>query len=262
MFLPILNKAIALTKAYIAATNNGRQFAFRFCRNDPKIRSLIYMKKQILLIAFTAISAFAIAQVKPTFGVRAGIVSAGMRGDAVNSLTNILDFTNGMITTGNRTGFFAGSYATVSLTDIISLEPAVYYSQKGYALTGALNVKGAGFLGANARAQLNAHYIDLPVLVKANLSGFQVFAGPQVSYLVSSDLRTTAGVLGINLLNTKINATSQFNRLDAAVTGGIGYQFGKINVMASYDYGILKTDANRNMKLYNQSFRLGIGMTL
>lgn len=220
------------------------------------------MKKQILLIAFIAISTLAMAQIKPSFGVRAGLSSSSMRGDAVNSLKNMVDYTNGMITTSSHTGFFAGGYATIPFTDIISLEPALYYSQKGYELKGSLNVKGIGFLGANAKAQLNSQYIDLPVLVKANISGFQVFAGPQISYLLQSSLNTTAGVLGLNLLNTKMDATGQFNRLDAGVTGGVGYQFTKnVNVMASYDYGLSKVDANRNMKSYNQSFKVGVGMS-
>jgi len=192
----------------------------------------------------------------------AEVTSASMRGDAVNSLGNILDFTNGMITTGSRTGFFAGAYATVPLSDVISVEPALYYSQKGYEMKGSLNVKGLGFLGANAKAKLNAQYIDLPVLLKANINGFQVFAGPQVSYLTNADLHTTAGVFGINLLNTKLNATSQFNRWDAGVTGGIGYQFiNGINVMASYDHGLTRVDANRSLNSYNRSFKVGIGMS-
>lgn len=220
------------------------------------------MKKQILLFVSIAISTLSIAQLKPSFGVRGGVTSASMRGDAVNSLGNILDFTNGMITTGSRTGFFAGTYATVPLSDVISVEPALYYSQKGYEMKGSLNVKGLGFLGANAKAKLNAQYIDLPVLLKANINGFQVFAGPQVSYLTNADLHTTAGVFGINLLNTKLSATSQFNRWDAGVTGGIGYQFiNGINVIASYDHGLTRVDANRSLNSYNRSFKVGIGMS-
>lgn len=221
------------------------------------------MKKQILLMAFIAISTLAIAQVKPTFGVRAGLSSAGLQGDAVNSLKNTLDFTNGMVTSGYRTGFFAGTYATVLLNDMISLEPALYYSQKGYALEGSLNTKATKFLSANVKAQLNSQYIDMPVLLKVNYNGFQLFAGPQVSYLVQADLRTTAGVLGVNLLNRKINAASQFNRWDAGLTGGIGYQFTNgINVMAAYDYGLSKADANKSLNSYNRSFKVGVGFRL
>jgi hypothetical protein len=220
------------------------------------------MKKQSLLLTFLVISIFSFAQVQPSFGVRAGITSSGMRGDAVNSLNNLLDVTNGMITTQSRTGFFAGGYASIPVSNIVSIEPAVYYSQKGYELNGALNLKGVEFLGVNAKARLNSQYIDIPVLLKANLGGFQVFAGPQVSYLANADLRTTAGVLGLNLLNSKLDATNQFNRWDAAVTGGIGYQFTNgMNVIASYDYGLSKVDANKSLNSYNQSFKVGVGMS-
>jgi hypothetical protein len=218
------------------------------------------MKKQILLIASIVISTLTIAQVKPSFGVRAGLSSAGMRGDAVNNLKDMLDFANGMITPGNNTGMFAGGYAAIPIGETISFEPALYYSQKGYQLRGEFNIKGAEFIGANARAKLNSQYIDIPVLVKANMNGLQLFAGPQLSYLVKADLNTTAGVFGFNLLNRRMDATEQFNRWDAAITGGIGYQFAQgLNIIASYDYGLSKVDANRNLNSYNRAIKIGIG---
>ena len=218
------------------------------------------MKKQILLSVFIIVSSLAIAQVKPSFGVRAGLSTSRMQGDAVNSLKSTIDFANGMITTPSHTGFFAGGYASIPLANAFSVEPALYYSQKGYELKGAFNIKGLGFLGANAKADLNSQYIDIPVLLKANYNGFQVFAGPQVSYLVKADLKTTAGALGINILNKTMDASSQFSRWDAGVTGGIGYQFTNgINVMAAYDYGLTKVDANRSFNSCNRSFKVGVG---
>ncbi len=219
------------------------------------------MKKQILLIASIALSTLAIAQVKPSFGIRAGVSSSGMRGDAAGNIKNIAGFTNGIINTSQRTGFFAGTYAAIPFNNLISVEPALYYSQKGYGLKGDYTVKNAGFLGANAKARLNTQYIDLPVVIKATISGFQLFAGPQISYLIHADLHTTAGALGINLLNAKTNATQQFNRWNEGVTAGIGYQFTNgINVMAAYDYGLSKADANKNIQAYSQSFKAGIGV--
>jgi hypothetical protein len=220
------------------------------------------MKKQILLILSITFSTFIMAQtqVQPTLGVRAGLSSAGMRGDAVNSLQNMLDFAKGMVTTTDHTGFFAGGYASVPVSDIFSVEPALYYSQKGYAMKGELNLKGLSFLGAKAKAKLNMQYIDMPVLLKADINGFQIFAGPQLSYLANANLQTTAGVLGINLLNKKIDATQQFNRWDAALTGGVGYKFmNGVNVMASYDYGLSRVDANKMLNAYNRSFKVGVG---
>lgn len=221
------------------------------------------MKKQILLIASIIISTLANAQVTPSFGIRIGATSSGMRGDAVNNLKDMLDFTNGMITTSDRTGFFAGGFASFPMDNVLSFEPAIYYSQKGYEMKGELGLKGVEFLGANAKAKLNLQYIDIPVMIKANFGGLQLFGGPQFSYLASANLRTTAGVFGFNLLNKKMNASNQFNKMDIAVTGGIGYQLtSKINILALYDYGLSKVDANKNLNSYNRSIKVGIGISL
>ena len=185
-----------------------------------------------------------------------------MSGDAVNSLQNMLDFTSGAIKTQNRTGFFAGAYTNIPVTDKVSIEPGLYYTQKGYALQGDLNIKGAEFLGVNAKAQLNTQYVDLPVVVKGNFGGLQVFAGPQVSYLTKADLNTTAGALGFNIVNSTADASDQFNRWDAAITGGLGYQFSNgLNITAAYDHGLSKVDANKNLNAYNRSFKVGIGLS-
>ncbi len=219
------------------------------------------MKKQILLLASLVIGIFGFAQSKPSFGIRAGITSSTMKGDAANSLQNLLDYTNGAITTSAHTGFFAGANASIPVSDLVSVEPGLYYSQKGYEMNGELNVKGLDFIGANAKAKLTSHYVDLPVLLKLNLKGLQIFAGPQVSYLTKADLKTTAGVLGFNLLNKTMDATGQFNRWDAAVTGGIGYRFANgFNISASYDYGLSKADANQDFDLYNRGFKVGAGI--
>lgn len=218
------------------------------------------MKKHLLLLTSILISTFAFSQSIPSFGVRAGLSSAGMYGNAVNSLNNLVGFANGNITTSNRYGFFTGSYVSIPVSSKVSIEPAVYYSQKGYELRGSLSFKGLDFLGTNAKAALVSQYIDVPILIKGTFNGFQVFAGPQLSYLAKADLKSTAGVLGFNLLNSKTDATSQFNRWDAALTGGVGYQFSNgINLMASYDYGLLKVDANRSVNSYNKALKVGVG---
>jgi hypothetical protein len=220
------------------------------------------MKKLSFILFVTVLSVSVSAQKSAaTFGVKAGLSNSGFRGDAVGNLNDLLDFTDGMVTTNNRTGLFAGAYATLPLGGIISLEPGLYYTEKGYEVKGELGLKGLEFLGANAKAQLQQQYIDIPLLLKADLGGgLQVFAGPQVSYLAKSNLKTTAGLLGFNLLNKTMDATDQFNRWDMGVTGGVGYQFTNgLNLSASYDYGLSKVDANKNVNGYNTAFKVGIG---
>lgn len=220
------------------------------------------MKKQLALAALSFLSFGAFAQQTPSFGIRAGASAATIKGDAANSLTNLIDYTNGAIKESSRTGFFGGAYVNIPLGGNISVEPALYYSQKGYELKGELGIKGAEFIGANARARLTSHYIDLPVVLKADLGGFQVFAGPQVSYLANASVRTTAGVLGFNLLNKRMDASEQFNRFDAGITGGIGYKFANgVNITAAYDHGLSRIDANQSMNAYNRSVKVGLGFS-
>lgn len=220
------------------------------------------MKKHILLLAAIAISTAAFSQGKPSFGIKAGVSHSGLKGEAVNNLQDMMDFSDGMITTQNKTGFFAGGNATIPVSKSFSVEPGLYYSQKGYTLKGELEIKGLSFLGANAKAQLNTHYIDLPVVAKVNTGGLQFFAGPQLSYLAKADLRMTAGALGFNLYDEKMDATDELNRWDAAIIGGIGYQFTNgMNISASYDHGLSKTDANKRFDSYNRSFKVGVGFT-
>jgi hypothetical protein len=201
---------------------------------------------------------------KPTFGVRAGVLSSGIRGEASGNLDNLLSLGNGMFTTANHTGFYAGAYASIPMTTGLSIEPGLFYSQKGYEINGDITIKGAGFLGANAKAKLESEYLDIPVLLKAELgSGFQLFAGPQFSYLMKANLKSTAGILGINLLNSTLDATEQFNRWDMGLTGGIGYKLSNgININAAYDYGLSKLDKNQNTKAYNYAIKIGVGIQL
>ena len=180
----------------------------------------------------------------------------------MNSLQSLVDFSNGAIKTSNRTGFFAGGFVNIPVSEQFSVEPAVYYSQKGYELGGSLSLKGADFLSANAKAQLNTTYIDIPVLAKVNVSGLQLFAGPQVSYLADAKLRTTAGALGFNIVDNTMDAKNQFNQWDVALTGGVGYQFGNgFSVSAAYDHGLSKVDKGQNFDSYNRVFKVGVGLT-
>jgi Outer membrane protein beta-barrel domain len=125
-------------------------------------------------------------------------------------------------------------------------------------VSGNYSIKGISFLNASASAVLNISYIDLPVLLKANFNGLQIFAGPQVSYLMGARLNTKASVAGINVFNNSMDASSQLNKWDAGVTGGIGYQFANgLRINAAYERGLSKLDQGKNTSAYNQGFKIG-----
>ncbi len=219
------------------------------------------MKNLFLLSLSILISGIVTAQSDVKFGVKAGLSSASMRGDAVKNLGSLISETNGFVSTRSRNGFYAGGFVDVPLGSDLSVESGVYYTQKGYELRGNLNIKGLGFLGANASTQLQADYVDIPLLIKLKAGAFHAFAGPQVSYLTSANLRTRAGILGINLLNNKTDVSNNFNRWDMAVSAGIGYAFThNVSVQAAYDYGLSRVNAGQSVNAYNQAFKIGLAI--
>jgi hypothetical protein len=218
------------------------------------------MKKKILLSFSLFLSIASFAQIK--YGVAAGVSSYSINGNAADNLKQVLSFTNGIVATRPVTGFYGGGYANIPLANNFSVEPGVYYSTKGYALTGAYTIKGIDILTADATAKLNSSYIEMPLLLKGNFNGLQIFAGPQLSYLTNASLNTSAGFAGINLINSKMDVTNQLNRLDIGVTGGMGYQFSNgLRITGSYERGLSKVDAGQNVKSYNQGFKIGAGIS-
>jgi len=219
------------------------------------------MKKHLLMAVVLLAATSAFAQEKITVGIRAGVSSATITGDARNSLNSLVEATDGVVTTRNKTGFFAGASVNIPLGSGISVEPGILYDQKGMELRGGYQFKGiAAVLSPSARAALTLNYLTVPVLVKGSFGGFQVFAGPQVSFLTNADLNVRAGALGFDVYRNRMDASAQFNKTDLGVTGGIGYQFGKgFSISAAYDRGLTRVDADRRMNAFNQAVKVGVG---
>lgn len=218
------------------------------------------MKKVFTLIAAFSILSFA-GFSQTTFGVKAGVNNSSWKGDATQSLNDLLSVTNGYLKTNSRTGFYAGGFADIPLSGSFSIEPGVYYSQKGYQIKGDLKMDKLDMIGANATATLQSHYIDMPVLLKAEVAkGLRIYAGPQVSYLVKDNLNLRAGALGFDLLNTNMDVTDQFRKVDMSLVGGVGYTFENgLSIEAGYDHGLSRVDKNSNFKSFNRTFKVGLG---
>jgi Outer membrane protein beta-barrel domain len=221
------------------------------------------MKKNLLLTTAMVLGIVMASQAQVSKGFRAGTSISNWRGDAAGTMNDLVDVTSGFLQTASKTGFYAGAYVQIPLSEKIMVEPGVYYAQKGYSLKGDLAIDKLNFLGAGASAKVNAHYIDIPVVLKVEpVKELQLFAGPQVSVLAKTDLRLQAGILGISLLNKTLDITNEFNRIDMGATAGVGYQFGKgVNITASYERGFSRLDKNETFKAYNQAVKVGLGFS-
>lgn len=218
------------------------------------------MKAKFLptVLALTLFSSVGFAQIKPI--LKAGIINSSWKGEAQQTLTSLTDKAEGFIDTRNRTGFYAGGAVDIPVADGFSIEPGLIYTQRGYGLRGTLTINAIKIDALNARATAQMHYVDLPVLLKVKpAGGFTVFAGPQVSYLVNNNLRADVNVLGFSLLNTNLDITNQFNRLDVGVTGGIGYESESgIGVSAAFEKGFNRLDKNQSFRVFNQGVKVGL----
>ncbi len=222
------------------------------------------MKKLALTFAVLLLAViYSQAQVRVKYGIRAGTNVSSWQGETVQSLSSLLDATNGSVSTQSRFGFHAGGYASFRFGDRFAIEPGLQYSLKGVELNGRLAGNSAmlDFLNANTTFRVQSHYIEMPVLAKVYLTeGLHLFAGPQVAYLVDNKLNARASVLGFSALNRTLNIRNRFQKWDFSGVAGVGYTFTNgVNVMAAYDYGFQRIDANSNFNTYNRAFKFSLG---
>jgi hypothetical protein len=191
------------------------------------------MKKLLMLFSVTAL-AVAGANAQSGFGIRGGANFFNFGGSDVSEN----DYTN-------RVGFHAGVYASLLGAGPIAIEPGVFYSVKGTQNDDAID----------SRAVLD--YIDVPVLVRFKVGeGFNLFAGPQVSFLTKSKFEGNFGDSTVSLETNTIKNT------DAGLVFGLGYNLpAGLNIQGSYDYGMTPIFKDSNADVYNRGFKVSLGYT-
>lgn len=221
------------------------------------------MKRTILLSIISTLMIMNGINAQVSYGIRSGVNFSKWQGEDLQLIEDLLDKTEGYVVTKGKSGLHIGGYVHIPIVDILSFEPGLLYSKKGYSIKGDFQIPALKWLGINIGAQVQSHYIDIPLTLKANVyKGFHVYAGPQVSWLVRSSLNAKLGVLGISIFNKGIGITERFNKVDLGLTGGLGYQFENgINLQVGYDHGLSKLDKNDNYDAYNRVVKVSVGYT-
>lgn len=197
------------------------------------------------------------------FGIRAGLNLADWQGETVQSMQDLVDMSGGYVSKEMRPGFHVGTYVSIPVAPGFEIEPGLQYSQKGTVLKGKIPLEQFDFLNANVTLTNKAEYLDLPILAKVYVGeGFHIFAGPQVSYLLSNKVSAEAGAFGFKALNQEWDMNSGFRDFDVALTGGLGYRFANgFNLSAGYDYGLNSIDSNGSFDTYNHVIKASVGFT-
>lgn len=225
--------------------------------------------KRIFLSTLIAVALFSVegrAQDKIRLGVKAGGNLATWQGNAIENANTVINLAN-IYTSGQtlilnpRPGFHAGMYASIPVGSRVALEPGIYYSQKGSQLSGQFSSEKYDFVNLGVDFTNKLNYIDVPVHAKVYVAdGFHIFAGPQVSFLVSNRLNTRLDVAGFSLLNRDWKIDPGFQKIDVAATAGVGYKLHNgFNLTAGYDHGFNRLTNLESVRAYNRAFKVSAG---
>jgi hypothetical protein len=155
---------------------------------------------------------------KAKFGIKGGL-----------NLTNLY---NSEATTNHlKAGFNAGVFAKLPVTKGFSIQPEILYSLKGDKSTYDNFVQGSG------EYRFNLGYIEVPVLAVVNLApNFNLHLGGYAAYLVNANVKNVndnGDIQGATDLST-----SDFNKWDFGLVGGLGFDIENFTLGARYNYGL------------------------
>ena len=180
------------------------------------------------------------------------LIRFGVKGGA--NFSNIIkDDGNNNFNTDYLVGFNAGVTLDIKLLENLAFTPELLYSTKGYKT----DVLGGTFTQTT-------HFIDVPILASIKLAeGFNVVAGPQVSFLMSTKNKFESGI-GTAEQEIIEDESDRFKK--SILAGVIGARFDvsdKVGIFGRYALDFQKTNENGDRvtpEFKNQVFQVGLGI--
>ena len=217
--------------------------------------------KKLFLSAGVALLAAAAAPTAHAQGIRFGVKAGANLSNLAGDLVNQDQYKN-------RFGFQGGVMVNFGLSDIVSIQPEVLYSQKGFKYAD----QQFTLLGSTYRNTGNVRYdyLDVPILVRVRAAGVFFELGPQYSYLMNVSANRTQTVNG-NVIGNAGTGTANLDnvrRNELGYVGGLGYQASN-GVMLGVRYSGAFTDfakdgySNNDFRnARNSTFQAYVGVLL
>jgi hypothetical protein len=170
------------------------------------------------------------------------------------NFSNIIkDDGNNNFETDYLTGFHAGVTVDIKLLENLAFTPELLYSTKGYKLT-------SGF----GEFTQTTHFIDLPILASFRLGGgLNLVAGPQVSFLLSTDNKFENGFATAQ----QTIVEDESDRFKKSLVGGVvGFRYdfnNQFGINGRYALDFQKNNENGSTttpEFKNQVFSVGLGV--
>jgi len=133
-----------------------------------------------------------------------------------------------------RYGFNVGLYGQILASEAFAIQPELLYTTKGSKVEYSNIV--------NQTVKYNLNYLELPVLAVFKLGkAAEIHVGPYGSYLLDANIKYQGDF---------VNGTDEIKKdnlksYDFGLVGGLGLNFGAVQVGARYNYGLVKIADSR-----------------
>jgi hypothetical protein len=137
----------------------------------------------------------------------------------------------------SRIGFNAGFYGQILSNEFFAIQPELLYTTKGS------ENEYDGFVDQNVKFNLN--YLEVPVLAVFKLGKVaELHAGGYGGYLLGANVKYSGDVFNGGEDLDRDN----FNTFDYGLVGGLGLNFGDVQIGTRYNYGLAKLAKTDNAK--------------
>lgn len=170
------------------------------------------------------LSAIGVYAQEARMGVKGGLNVSNLYVDDVND-------------ENSRLGINVGLYGQILSTDFFALQPELLYTTKGS------KNEYDGFVDQDVKFNLN--YLEVPVLAVFKLGEVaEIHAGGYGSYLLNANVSYEGDIINGGEDLDRDN----FKTYDYGLVGGLGLNFGGIQVGTRYNYGLVKLAKTDNAK--------------
>jgi len=156
-----------------------------------------------------------------------------------------------------KLGFVGGGFITIPLGSVISFQPEVLFTQKGFYGTSTM-------MGTNYEFRRTSNFLDIPVFAVWNLSPhIKVLAGPQFSFLLNQKDEVTYPVNSATIEN--VLATDNIRNSIVGGTVGLDFCFQKfvVGLRGSLDFQENRTGNSITTPRYkNGWFQVTVGVAI